>query len=459
MRSLLLFCTLVATAFAGCAVDQPTPTSPSPSDTPPPVTFYPPASADRLPDPAHDFAGEWDWEHTGIPSGHSISAQHAHSFGLELAAYNPLTKLVGGESLASHDSSYIAIDTWNDTYACVAHWAASGGGGAAIIDIRDPENPVVLSSAESGMYNSDCMFTDDGKYLLVGAYSGAGDAVPGVPPPAGDLRAIGVNVYDITDAASPVFLFHDVNGADGNAYHNVYSAQINGTNYVFQTYTGNILALDPGATSLRSVSKVDVADHDMWVGHHPITGQWIMITGAGGGAMIYDMGNPAIPKKLGEWASDEYTGWHRQWPLYNTVDGRALMMVAGEEGGQTWYTVLDFTDPQDLIELGHWTIPTPLTETQHEFETWDGYVATANYHQGLWLIDIGTMERALNPVTIGYYLPHEVAQTQGGTANLPAYASAPYVWGAAFDTRGYIYTADYTSGFYVLKFDATKTTG
>lgn len=313
----------------------------------------------------------------------------------------------------------------------------------------------------SGMQNSDFQFTDDGRFLLVAAYSGQTTGIPGVPPPVGDLAAQGVLVYDVTDKANPVFLNHDVAGVDANAYHNVFTAKIGGTNWVFQTYTGNILSLDEATGRLTLVSTLPTADHDIWVGKHPLTGNWIAITGAGRATTIYDVEDPSKPLVLATWVplEDKYTGWHRQWPVSEPVDGRALMLVAGEEGASadnpTWYTVLDFTDPTDFIELGHWSIPVPAAAaTQHEFEQWDGYFATANYHSGLWLIDIGSAERAAAPVTLGYYLPHEDPLAYGGVAP-PAGASVPNVWGAAFDDRGLIYTADRTSGLYILSFAGT----
>ena len=162
-----------------------------------------------------------------------------------------------------------------------------------------------------------------------------------------------------------------------------------------------MLKFAPDSRIVFDDAHVDVADHDLWVGRHPVTGQWIMITGAKLGTRVYDMENPKEPRLLGEWAgSQQYQGWHRQWPLSNTVDGHALMLVAGEdcgEGKSLPYTVLDFTDPTDLIELGHWQIPNEPTPppgphlcemTTHEFETWDGYVAMAVGHLHAGGIDI-----------------------------------------------------------------------
>ncbi len=419
-------------------------------------------SAERIPDDGFDYANEWDWAHGADASGHAVAANHEHSHGLELVGYNPLTRIGEGSDPLGHDASFIALDTWSGDgayYACVAHFQTGPGGGATIIDVTDPTQPTMLATVLSGMQNSDCQFTDDGRFLLVAAYSGVTPGVPGVPPPVGDLAAQGVLIYDVSDKANPRFLRHDTTAVDGNAYHNVFTAKIGETNYVFQTYTGNILSLDEETGALSLVGKLPIADHDIWIGRHPLTGMWIALTGAERAMTIYNVEDPANPTVLATWVptDDKFTGWHRQWPVTEPVDGRALMLVAGEESASqpTWYTVLDFTEPDDVKELGHWTIPVPEgAATQHEFEQWDGYFATANYHSGLWLIDIGSLARALAPVTIGYYLPHEDPFAHGGVAP-PAGASIPNVWGAAFDDRGLVYTADRTSGLYVLSFAAT----
>jgi hypothetical protein len=234
-------------------------------------------------------------------------------------------------------------------------------------------------------------------------------------------------------------------------------------NYVFQTYTGNILKLADDGMSLEIVSTIEHSDHDMWVGHHPITGEWMMITGANGGTAFYNVDDPAAPVLLGVWeASEGYAGWHRQWPLAKPVDGKALVVVAGEEcgnGKSLPYTVLDFTNPEAILELGHWQIPgNPeikepgqlCSMNSHEFSEYNGYIASGNYHAGAWVFDVGTTARAAEPVSVGYYEPHENAQMNGGTRNTP-FAWNPDVWGAYFDDRGYVICADWMTGFYVLK--------
>lgn len=429
-----------------------------------PVAFSTPVSQVRLPVPDYDFAKAIDATHGGVPDAHAIPQLHEGAHGLTLVGYHPLTGLAGGESPLAQDTGFIAMDTWKN-YLCIAHFA--GLGGAVIVDLADPAQPKVASSVESGMVNSDCQFTDDGDYLIVAAYIGVHENALPIPNPAlSGLGSQGVEVWDVKDKTAPKFLFRDAQAANPNAYHNVFTAKIHDVNYVFSTYTGLIFALEPGATQLQKVAQVDKADHDIWVGQHPVTGDWVMITGAGGGTRLYLLNDPAKPVVGADWEDhDGYTGWHRQWPLLNTVDGRALVVVAGETGGGATlpYTVLDFTDPRELVEVGHWRIPgKPVsnepnfyTFSPHEFETFDGYVIAGNYHAGVWVFDIGTPQRAAEPATIGYYLPHEVAQLRGGVWNKP-FLQNPNVWGAYVDERGYIVTADHSSGLYVLKFGATR---
>ena len=430
-------------------------------------------TGERLPPPTEDLSGAIVSDH-GAPYLHAVPDLHHGSYGMELVGYNPMTREDGeGDHPLAQNSAYNAITLFGHL-ACVAHWAGSGGyGGATIVNFSDPADPVVVASIPSLGLSSRCQFTEDGRFLLFADYGGVLPGTP-LPEPLHNPLSFGVTVYDVSDPASPRFLFHDSQGASvgdpeqvaWGAYHNVGTARINGTNYVFQTYSGNILALAEDGTSMEIVATVEHSEHDMWVGP-PVTGEWMYVTGAGKGAAFYNVDDPAKPVLLGVWAGNgTYDGWHRQWPLLQTVGGRALMVVAGEActtGKSLPYTVLDFTDPANVVELGHWHIPGKpeikepgqlCSMNSHEFNTWNGYVATGNYHAGVWLFDVGTPERALEPVTIGYHLPNEDPRAHGGTRNTP-FAWNPDVWGAYFDDRGYVVAADWSTGFYVLRFGAT----
>ncbi|HLE97319.1 MAG TPA: hypothetical protein VI997_08105 [Candidatus Thermoplasmatota archaeon] len=458
------FLTLAATLLAGCLS---APAALLSADTDLPTDL----AGDRLPPPDEDLSGAIVSDH-GAPYMHAVPQLHHGAYRMELVGYNPLTQPAAGDGPLQMNSAWAAITIWQH-YACVGHFAGSGGwGGATIVDFGDPANPTVVASIPSAMIVSRCLFTDDGKFLLVGSYGGVQPGLP-LPPPAGDLLANGVSVYDVSDVKNPKFLAHDLagverpNGPIDNSYHNLGTVQVDGANYVFQTYSGNVLRLADDGTSLEVVATVEHSDHDMWIGKHPITQKLMMVTGAGDGTAFYDIDDPTDPVLLGVWeGSREFQGWHRQWPLAETVGGRAVMVVAGEEcnnGKSLPYTTLDFTDPTNVVELGHWQIPgNPeikekgqlCSMNSHEFNTWHGYVATGNYHAGVWIFDAGTPERAREPVTIGYYEPHEEPRMHGGTRNTP-FAWSPDVWGAYFDDRGYIIAADWYTGFYVLSFPAT----
>ncbi|MBW3582190.1 MAG: hypothetical protein KY455_03730 [Euryarchaeota archaeon] len=470
--SVLIAVSLLSLTLAGCLGGDTT----TPADEPQ-ANFLPELSSERVAAADKDLSKVIDSDHGGVPYLHAVPHLHEGSYGMRLVGYDPLTR-EGDEAPPNADSGYAAIDTWKHL-VCIAHFAGSGGagGGATIIDIADPTKPKVLASIPSMAVNSDCQFTDDGRYLLLATYTGAHagpSLIPLLPPHIADAGANGVSVYDVQNPADPKFLFHDVQGADAprsGAYHNVFTAQINGTHYVFQTYTGNILKIKEDASGLEMVSKIDHSDHDLWVGRHAITGEWTVVTGAGNGTAIFNVDDPAKPELLGVWEGDpdnRTKGWHRQWAVDGTIDGRAYLVVAGEEcgnGDSLPYTVLDWTDPTTPFKTGSWWIPgepaNPRTAyphlcemNSHEFEVWNGYVATGNYHAGVWLFDVGSTERTQEPATIGYYLPSEDPRDHGGQWNVPFYWS-PDVWGAYFDERGYIIAADWWSGLYILEFEGT----
>lgn len=464
MRAIALMLLLALSVLAGCAeVDDPT------QDTdgdPVQDAFRPPVTKERLPAATEDLSGVIDEDHGGLAYLHANPAMHVGSHGMELVGYNPLTRVTEGGAPLDSDSAYIAMDTWGHL-VCVAHFAGSTGafGGATIASIEDPTDPVVISRIPSAAVNSDCQFTDDGELLILATYGGAGNHLADqTPDPTGAVGSNGLSVYDMSDPSSPQFLFHDTQGIANDDYHNVFTATIDGTHYIFQTYSDQVLRINDDRSALEPVSQLEYSSHDLWVGQHPITGNWTVVTGAGAGTAVIDFEDPENPATIGVWTGsrdDRMTGWHRQWPVDGTIDGRAYIVVAGEEcgnGDSLPYQVLDWTDPSAMEMTGSWWIPgKPANEApphlcemnSHEFEVWDGYVATGNYHAGVWVFDVGSPERVKEPATIGYYLPSETPQLNGGTLNAP-FVWSPNVWGAYFDERGYIVAADWWSGLYVL---------
>lgn len=417
-------------------------------------------SAERLPVPDVDFSGVIVADH-GVPNAHAVRALHHGSHGFEVVGYDPLTDKTPAGSVGT---GWGAIGLWKN-YACVAQLA--GTGSVAIVDITDPADPVVTAQTEDGFVNGDCEFTADGDFLFAGAYLSALPSLAplqGLPiPGAGDVAGSGIHVWDVSDKSSPKHvLFSDT----GDYHTHFLHTNGNGT-YLVQAYTGNIYKFDPSGPSLDLVTSITPMDHDMWVAKHPVTGKTLLFSGAGQGTVIYDYDDPEAPALLGEWQPEEGTrfeGWHRQATVDQLVDGRAILVAAGEncnDGKTEPYVTLDITDVTQPKLLGAWELPGQpenpayaanlCTFSPHEFSVFDGYVVSGNYHAGIWLFDVGTPERAAAPVTLGYFLPDHEPLQHGGTPQGYQFPWQPFVWGAFFDERGYVLAADASSGLYVLK--------
>lgn len=410
---------------------------------------------DRLPVPETDFSKVVTPDH-GAPNAHVVRALHKGIEGMELVGHDPLTdKLPPGAA----GTGWGAIGLWKN-FACVAQLA--GTGSVAIVDIADPAKPVVKAQTADAFVNGDCEFTADGKYLFAGAYIGVETPVSQRPPQTvGPLvaRTSGVAIWNVEDKSSPKFLMYS---PTGEFHTHMLHTNENGT-YLVQAYTGKIYKFDAEAPALEQVAQAQPMDHDMWIAKHLITGQTLLFSGAGAGLIIYDYDDPEHPEPIGEWQpekGDRTEAWHRQATVDQLVDGKMLLIAAGEncsDGKTEPYGVFDVTDPTMPTFVSTWELPGKpeakganlCTFSPHEFSVFDGYVVSGNYHAGVWLFDIGNAERMAAPPTLGYYLPDK--EPVGPRAGTLPFTWAPFVWGAFFDERGYVVTADAGSGLYVLK--------
>jgi hypothetical protein len=467
---LLVAFSLVCLALAGCLADE---GSDEPGVDPRIAGGVTETSAQRLPDPAQDFSGVVVTDH-GAPGLHTVRALHGGSSGLELAGYDPLTdKMPPGAA----GTGWGAAGLWG-TYACVAQWLGSGA--IAIVDLADPSDPTVVSQVDDPLVNGDCQFTADGKYLFAGAYlSAAGTAGLETEPDCRPALASGcpagggINVWDVQDKAAPRHILF----TDTGEYHTlqVHTDPATNVTYVIQAYSGHIYRFEPEGPALVEVTQLQPMEHDMWIDKHPVTGDWLLYTGNSSGFIAYDFNDPAQPKVAGEWQPDDSLesqsmpgccAWHRQAQLPELIDGRAILVAAGEDcggGNEVPYFVFDVTDITQPFVLSSFdvpgdiradTMPTHLCEfTAHEFSMHDGYVITANYHAGAWLFDIGSPERLLDPVVLGYYIPanEPLVEEPGFGAQDLSWPWNPFVWGAFFDERGYVLAGDFSSGLYLLE--------
>jgi hypothetical protein len=393
------------------------------------------------------------------------------------------SKVIVGDHGVPGGHAVRAMDVWDDGknwYVCVTHFA--GNGGADIVDITDPTHPKHLSSVDSGTLNSDCQFTDDGKYLFLGPFNGnpTVDTVmkgrretAGSVPVAGsyDVLGEGISIWDVQDKAAPKLKMYSESGI----YHNLFtfrSKDLNGTDtdWVLQNRGQIVRKWDPKGPSLNKVGNTDTMIHDMAVGQHPVTGDWLLYTGKGLGLAVINMNDPTHPVTIGELAAERghggVQGWHDQEFSPQLIDGKAILVVGSETLGAQGepYGIVDVSDPSEPVLIGKWSLPgdpkSPepnfYTFSPHELGVWNGYVVTANYHAGIWLFDMGSPERLREPVTLGYYYTSEEPALHGAPQD-PPFAFNPCNWGAYFDSRGYVVASDWSSGLYILKFEKTNT--
>lgn len=465
---------LLAIAFAGCLTKDDNTPAGEPSGS-----VIGDVSADRIADPGmeDEFATVIIGDH-GAPEMHHIRSLHTGlEYGLELVGWDPL---IDHLPVGSVGTGWGAAGLWQN-YACVAQFA--GTGAIAIVDIADPANPTVVSQVDDPLVNGDCQFTADGNYLLAGAYLG-----PGPNPDIGEQQICprgcpaggGINVWDVKNKAAPEHILY----TDTGEYHTlqVHTDPHTNQTFVIQAYSGHIYRFDPDGPLLLEVNTTTPMQHDMWIATHPITGKVYLYTGSGGGFVIYDFDDPANAKLIAEWIPEEdplasketrggCCGWHRQATVDQLIDGRAILVVAGEACGAGYtlpYYMIDITDPTTPFAVSQWEIPGKPVSTDaqhlcemspHEFAVYDGYVITGNYHAGAWLFDIGSKERLANPVTLGYYVPaiEPVVETLNPFAAQDlTFPWNPFVWGAFFDDRGYILVGDFSSGVYILDYPGLR---
>lgn len=425
------------------------------------------------PEPDFDFSGVVDPDHVL----HEVPMLHTAGHGLDLVGHAGVADLL---PLATR-GSITAIDVWGD-YAVVA--GMEGGLAFVIIDISDPANPKAVGWAPSAADGWTARFSDDGQYIfygcqmlgatgyvlsnMVGTCTDPTEPHPPSLPMQPSSNPGGITVWDVADKTDPKFVTFIASGGS----HNIYTANIGGEDYVFTSST-NIIRFDRETKTLEIVADLP-GTHDTTVVRHPGTGDWLLFTGTGE-LSIYNVNNPREPTIVYEGTSSEgWTGWHDQVLVPGLLDGRAILLLAGESFCQLpvspalcgagerlpdVVTVVDITDPTTPVMMGTWQPPfqpaLPWASYQysvHEMAaTPTGQVAIAWYHAGVWVIDVSTEERQGGPVTLAAYQPHEMINVLPATFAQTPLPFVPMVWGAGWDARGYLIVPDMHTGVYVLE--------
>ena len=424
------------------------------------------------PVPDYDFGGVVDPLHPG----HSVASLHTAGHGLDLVGHAGLSEILPPTTRGSITS----VDIWGD-YAVVG--GMEGGLAFAIIDLSDRADPRAVGWAPSAADGWTARFSHDGQYVFYGCQMlGATgsptanvmgtcedpDALHAPNPPVGGTpvpsqNPAGVSVWDVSDKTQPRFV--DFTAVGGS--HNIYAQAIGGEDYVFTASTA-ILHWNRTSLDLELVGEVP-GRHDQTVVQHPVTGDWLLFVGTAE-LTIWNVNDPRDPQLVYEPAEGEtvpWTGWHDQAMVPGLVDGRAILLLAGETGIHAGggeappdvVSIVDVTDPTAPVLLSKWSppFPTPLPYASYLYSVHEmaatptGQVSIAWYHAGVWVIDVSTRERQGGPVAIAAYQPHEDMDIVPSTFAQTPLPYIPFVWSAAWMADGHLVVPDMHTGVYVLE--------
>jgi len=437
-------------------------------------------------------------------SGHFDASLHNGSYNMQLVGYHNGVDDSGDANRIPGDAYYTELAVTHD-YAYLSRNSASGSyGGFVILDIKDDPTHPRLVGEFKGLGSADIEVNEDETLAFLATQRNlppqmAASALAATDPRAGLPR--GIYVVDISDKTAPVldtFVPLPVNGPHTMTYYH----HPNGKSYLIVcTYdlvsdpgSGAIVGtlgptqrvivyqvVEPGTlpgglpapASLVPVSQYTVPQqaplgklylpHDTRVQVHPSWqgGDHVLLYVAywDKGLRILDMTDPANLKDVGsttDFAPSALNNIHLAQPFDEPIAGRHVTVTqpeipaAANETGQI--TFFDTTDPTKPEKLGHWTLPqgeqgqlgvNDFDFSPHNFDLWDGKVALAHFHAGVWVLDVHDDANLHHPRAVGFYMPH-VSRT-----NSPSLQ--PDTWGV-YETGGLLYAVDEGTGLYVLKY-------
>lgn len=453
-RSLPYVLIAAVLAAAGCvAPPAEEPVDPAGAAT---TATFPPLTPEA---PDFDFSTVVDPDH----ANHQLPVLHEGGHGLSLVGHAGIQDIAPPGMRAS----ITQVDV-HQQYALVS--GMEGGMAFAIVDISDPAAPKALSVFPSAADGWTARFSEDGNFVFYGCQNlvGAQATVAGNcedptaphPPPVGPfaMPPSGVIAVDVTDKSAPKFAHFLPTGGS----HNIFYAQIDGEDYIFTAAT-TILHFDRETMQLEQIAEVPGV-HDATVAKHPITGDWLLITGTSE-MTIYNVNDPANPEIVYEGKGDEgWVGWHDQVLIPGVVDGKVILVLSGESflspsGVPDIVSFVDVTDPANPVLLSQWQPPfqsqlpwVSYLYSVHEMAaTPTGQVAISWYHGGVWVVDVSTAERQAEPAILAAYLPNMLPNVVPSTFQQTPVPVVPFVWSVGWDARGYLVVPDMHTGLYVLE--------
>lgn len=281
-----------------------------------------------------------------------------------------------------------------------------------------------------------------------------------------------VQTYDFYANTVPVAGAGGVGGALGGPAGGVFPASQRVS--VFE-----VVRPESGDIALVQVAHFQIAEnapegrlyfpHDVTVQVHPLRGQTYMYVAYWDKGVrivdITDLPDPTTQAAVSpllaetgaftEFSPSALDAIHLAKPFDTLIDGRhitvaepEIIQAADETGYITFIDTSTPSRPQKACPTSYWTLPGELGVqnldfSPHNFDTFDGKVALAHNHAGLWIIDVHNEGNLCEPKSVGFFM--DVRQRQ----ETPR--AQPYIWGV-FEKGGLLYASDESSGLYVLRY-------
>lgn len=328
------------------------------------------------------------------------------------------------------------------------------GRGIHIVDVSEPDLPRQVHFQPfpyNGPHTVTYHETDGQEYLFVQTYDFLSNTIPSQTGSLGDEALGGLGVFPVTQRV---------------------------TAYQLQRHADPIGALE--GVSLSQVGHFQITDtppegkmffpHDARVQVHPADGRtYLYVAYWDKGVRILDISDlpdvTDMPSPEASFALPEVGAWtqfapssrsniHLAMPFDETIVGRHITVTepeiisADETGYITFLDTTDPTAPEKACPESYWTLPGDLVVqnlqfSPHNFDTFDGKVALAHNHAGLWILDVHNEENLCAPKSVGVWMDvHQRAETP---------RHQPYVWGV-IERDGLLFVAEESSGLYVLEY-------
>lgn len=426
---------------------------------------------------------------------HGDASLHTASFAVELVA-----RATGPESPIPAGTSFGEVDV-KDGWAYVCRGGVDEGvgpirgtrGGFIVVDVSDPRAPRDAGSFE-GVGCADIKVNDANDLVLYATQRNPPHELLISAAPLPQKLPRGLYLVNVADKAAPTverFVPLPVNGV-----HTVHYAHLEGRELVFlQAYdwfpdgglgtgvsTGmntpgtqrlhiyEVARAPDGLRDLRLLSVFALPEpappgtnyypHDTTVQKHPLTGEWLAYVAYWDhGLVILNIDDPSRPRLVSvfdDTSPSRHVKIHQARPFPHLIAGKHVTVLepelpSADESGQ--FTLVDTSDPAQPKRLGYWelpgdiVIPGGLLFSPHNFNLAHGRIYLAHNHAGVWVVDVGSAERLLQPASVGFFQPHQREREE------PSCESR--VW-SAFHVQGYIYATDNCSGLNVLRFEGDR---